>query len=123
MPSTPKFALPYPAGTAAPDVPYHLQQLAQAIETYINTYFQAGIVTVNPPGTAGPLASAAVVFPVPLPAGTVPVITCQSGTTTRLATPSSITNLGFTMNVRNNDNVNVTSATTCYWNLQLQTTA
>lgn len=33
MPSTPVLALPYPAGTDAADVPYHMQQLAQAVET------------------------------------------------------------------------------------------
>ena len=53
----------------------------------------------------------------------MPVVTCQSGTTTRAATPSSITNTGFTMNVRQLDAGNVTSATTCHWNVQLQTTA
>lgn len=32
MPTTPTLALPYPASSATPDVPYDLQQLAQAVE-------------------------------------------------------------------------------------------
>lgn len=35
MPNTPSLALPYPAPAAVPDVPYWLQQLAEAVDTIV----------------------------------------------------------------------------------------
>lgn len=37
MPTTPTLALPYPAPTATPDVPYDLQQLAEKVESILDT--------------------------------------------------------------------------------------
>lgn len=47
MPSTTDNSLPYPASTDSPDVPYHLQQLAEAIETMMSPGWVS--CTVNSP--------------------------------------------------------------------------
>lgn len=43
MPTTPSLALPYPAPMATPDVPYDLQQLAQAVENAIANAPRVGL--------------------------------------------------------------------------------
>lgn len=63
MPNTPALALPYPAPAAVPDVPYWLQQLAEAVDTLVaartkdtgNISSAAGVLTVTSDWTLGPM--------------------------------------------------------------------
>ena len=49
MPTTPALALPYPSLTDSPDIPFHLQQLAERVEATLSGQPRARIVTGGTP--------------------------------------------------------------------------
>lgn len=102
MPQTPTFLLPYPAPGSAADVPYDMQQLAEAVEARLQGLKRAagGRVTLTPSGGAAPYsASVTVTFP----AGrftAAPAVTATPesiASTNMRASASSVTTTGFTL--------------------------
>lgn len=61
MPTTPTFALPYPAPTAAPDVPYDVQQLAQQVEAIAQTLAVAQLSDATYPKAAAAVTTETVI--------------------------------------------------------------
>lgn len=72
MPTTPKFALPYPAPTAAPDVPYDVQQLAQQVEAAMQTLAVAQLSDATYPKAAAAVTAETVIDRISIAAAAYP---------------------------------------------------
>ena len=99
MPTTPKYALPYPGLTDAPNGPNAVQALAVAVDA-LPLPKAAGSVTVTCT-TPSVAESVAVTFPVGAfsapPIVLVSLATGLSGTITAFAWPGAVTASGFSM--------------------------
>jgi hypothetical protein len=90
--------IPYPESTDVPDVPYWMQQQAEAIDAALRPKIQAGLVTLAL--TASNQATQAIVFDTPFPEGTVPVVVVSYASSAfsppLIAGASGVTRTGFT---------------------------
>jgi hypothetical protein len=100
MPTTAKLALPYPAPSDTPDVPYRMQLLAEAVETATPVKVRTGTGVAVGAVAAGASTTVSVTFP----AGTfttAPAVIAQV-TSTRLGVATTAkSNTGFTITLSN----------------------
>lgn len=61
MPTTPKYAIPYPALTDTPDVPYWTQQQAQQVEAVLQTLAKSQFSDATYPATVSGITAETVV--------------------------------------------------------------
>jgi hypothetical protein len=91
--------IPYPESTDVPDVPYWMQQQAEAIDTALRPKIQAGLASLTL--SASSQATLAVVFTTPFPEGTVPVVVASYASSAfsppLIAGASNVTRTGFTL--------------------------
>jgi hypothetical protein len=99
MPTTPTLALPYPAPGDAPDVPYRMQLLAEAVEAASPVKVRTGANVAVGAVAAGASTTVTVTFTTAF-TGT-PIIIAQTSSTRLGVATTAKSNTGFTLTLSN----------------------